>query len=242
MGDSFSDEVKHVDYTSVLSIGDEENNAHPVHLVCVDDFYIGKYEVTQGNWEVIMGNNPSYFSAGFHTGPDYPVECVNWYDIKEFITKLNEKTGRNYRLPTETEWEYAARSGGKEERFAGFTNKSDLYLYANFCDVNCQMLFNTEDQEDGHEITSPVGSFKPNSLGIYDMAGNVWELCSDWFDPNYYEDSPLNNPQGPPNGLYHVFRGGSWGSQPRDLTTFFRYYHSPDSRDGYKGFRLVFTP
>ena len=242
MGDSFSNEVNHVDYSTILSIGDEKNSAKPVHLVCIDDFYIGKYEVTQGVWETIMADNPSFFSTGFNTGPNYPVENVNWHDIQKFLTVLNQKSNSNYRLPTEAEWEYAARSGGKEERFAGFSNKNDLYLYANFCDVNCKMLFNTEDQEDNHEMTSPVGSFKPNGLDIFDMSGNVWELCSDWFDPFYYRVSPQNNPQGPPDGLYRVCRGGSWGSRPRDLSTSFRYYYSPDSINGYLGFRLAFTP
>lgn len=242
MGDSFSGPKNSENPLSELSFDDEANNATPVHKVCMDDFYIGKYEVTQGKWKVVMGDNPSYFTSGFHTSPQYPVECVNWYDIEKFLEELNKKSGMNYRLPTEAEWEYAARSGGKEERFAGFSNEKELYLYANFCDAACKTLWNTEDQEDGHEITSPVGIFRPNGLGIYDMTGNVWELCSDWYDQEYYKISPLKNPQGPSTGLHRVLRGGSWGNQPNDLSTSFRYHKSPDHRTGYTGFRLAFTP
>lgn len=165
----------------------------PIHTVMISDFYIGKTEVTQAQWIAIMGSNPSYFK-----GDNLPVEQVSWDDVQVFIDKLNAKTGKTYRLPTEAEWEYAA-GGGENNRtvFAGTNDESNLGNYAWWGKNN-------------NGTTHAVGTKKPNQLGIYDMSGNVWEWCSDWYSADYYLNSPENNPKGPASGSSRVMRGGSW--------------------------------
>ena len=207
--------------------GDCEGDENPVHRVKLDDFYMGKYEVTQGQWSKIMGNNPSYFKKG----DVYPVEAVSWDDIQVFLEKINQKTGKKYRLPTEAEWEYAARSGGKQEKWAGTSNKSGLAGYAWY-------------NENSGGQTHPVGQKTPNGLGIYDMSGNVWEWCSDWFGERYYAKSPRNNPKGPGSGSHRVFRGGSWNRNltPMYLRASHRGDHTPARWSHDLGFRLARTP
>jgi formylglycine-generating enzyme len=202
------------------TFGDGDNDEKPLHEVCVDDFYLGKYEVTQGQWEKVMGNNPSSFK-----GRDNPVERVSWNDVQEFIDRLNNQSGRKYRLPTEAEWEYAARSGGKREKYSGTSQEADLGQYAWYSD-------NSGNQ------THPMGEKRPNGLGLYDMTGNVWEWCADWYGENYYQDSPKDNPRGLGNGQYRVLRGGSWDSDPRDVRAAFRIRDDPANRYYYVGVRL----
>jgi sulfatase modifying factor 1 len=175
----------------------------PVHEVCVNDFYMGKYEVTQGQWKKVMGNDQSEFrDCEFKDcGDNCPVETVSWNDTQKFISKLNSQSDKNYRLPTEAEWEYAARSGGKKEKWAGTSDESSLKDYAWF-------HYNSGPK------THPVGQKKPNGLGIYDMSGNVREWCSDWYGAKYYGESPRDNPRGPGSGEYRVLRGGAWNELP----------------------------
>jgi formylglycine-generating enzyme required for sulfatase activity len=199
-----------------------EDNEKPVHQVQLDDFSIGKYEVTQEEWEAVMGNNPS----GFKDCPKCPIESVSWNDVQEFIQKLNERTGKNYRLPTEAEWEYAARGGqegGYEYIYSGSNDLDEVGWYEN---------------NSGFK-THPVGGKKQNTLGLYDMSGNVWELCSDWYSEDYYENSPGKNPQGPLRGSYRVNRGGSWFVQRRALPGILPQPQGPDRRYRYLGFRLA---
>jgi formylglycine-generating enzyme required for sulfatase activity len=206
------------------TFGDGYDNEKPVHEVCVDDFYIGKYEVTQAQWKAIMGNNPSYFKD---CGDNCPVEQVSWNEIQEFINKLNQGAGTNkYRLPTEAEWEYAARSGGKKEKYAGTSNESELGEYAWY------------DKNSGSK-THPVGQKKPNGLGIYDMSGNVWEWVQDWYDENYYRSSPKDNPKGAYSGQYRVLRGGSWIFIPRLIRAAYRDWLGPTVRNSRGGFRVA---
>jgi formylglycine-generating enzyme required for sulfatase activity len=201
---------------------DCDDDEKPVHSVTVDDFYIGKYEVTQAQWKAIMGSNPSHFDD---CGSNCPVENVSWNDVQEFIEKLNQKTGKNYRLPTEAEWEYAARGGGKSKgyKYAGSNSIGTVAWY---------------DDNSGSE-THPVGQKQANELGIYDMSGNVWEWCSDWYDSDYYSSSPRNNPAGPSSGSRRVLRGGSWGSRGRICRVANRNNLSPGSSYSNSGFRLV---
>jgi formylglycine-generating enzyme len=203
---------------------DGYNNEKPVHKVCVDGFYMGTHEVTQVQWEEIMGNNPS----GYKKGRNYPVSMVSWNDVQEYIYKLNNITGKKYRLPTEAEWEYAARSGGKREKFAGTSKESKLDRYAWYGD-------NSKDK------THPVGQKKPNRLGLYDMSGSVWEWCQDWYGKDYYRSSPKNNPKGPSSGSHRVNRGGSRINGSWYLRGSLRYYFPQDLRFVILGFRLART-
>ncbi len=205
--------------------GDGYDSEKPVHEVCMDDFYIGKYEVTQGEWKSLMGDNPSRFKHG----DDYPVERVSWDDAREFIKRLNKKTDGKYRLPTEAEWEFAARSGGKKEKWAGTSKESELGKYG-WYDANSD------------KKTHPVGKKIANGIGLFDMTGNVWEWCSDWYSSDYYKKSPKDNPVGPSSGSVRVIRGGSWGSDPGGVRAAYRNGDTPGGRGGDLGFRLARTP
>ncbi len=196
----------------------------PVHEVCVGDFYIGKYEVTQGEWEVVMGSNPSVFKGDLNR----PVEHVSYNDVIDFINKLRLRTGKKYRLPTEAEWEFAARSGGKDELWAGISDVFELEDYAWY-----------KDSSDGR--THPVGQKKPNEIGLYDMSGNVWEWIWDRFDTKYYETSPKDNPKGPLNGEHRVIRGGSWSNHPRYIRSVDRGWVTPNGIYVDGGFRLAIS-
>ena len=180
---------------------------------------MGRTEVTQGQWEKIMGSNPSHFKKG----TNYPVEQVSWNDIQEFILKLSNQSGKSYRLPTEAEWEYAARSGGKEEKYAGGSNLDAVAWY---------------DGNSGNS-THPVAQKRPNGLGIYDMSGNVWEWCQDWYGEKYYGNSPHSNPTGPLSGSDRVYRGGGCGLDSGGVRSAFRYWGDSDGLDHYHGFRLA---
>ena len=205
--------------------GNGEDDEKPVHTVCVSDFYLGMTEVTQKQWVDIMGHNPSKFKCG-----DCPVERVSWHNVQDFIKKLNKATGMNYRLPTEAEWEYAARSGGLKEKWAGTEKESELGTYAWYGD---------NSNSNAHAVAGK----EPNKLGLYDMMGNVWEWCFDWYDRNYYENSPAKDPQGPPGGSTRVLRGGGWKSKPGHLRTVERNDFIPASRKFADiGFRLARSP
>jgi formylglycine-generating enzyme required for sulfatase activity len=206
--------------------GDGNPNEKPLHEVCVGDFYIGKHEVTRGQWRTITGSDPSCSENG---GDDCPVECVSWNDAQDFVSRLNQKSGKNFRLPTEAEWEYAARSGGKSEKWAGTSKESDLGDYTWF-----------KDNSEG--VTHSVRQKKPNGLGLYDMTGNVWEWCQDWYDENYYQKSPRDDPGGPASGSYRVLRGGSWLTLARNVRAAYRYGLDPGDRYDFGGFRLVLIP
>ena len=184
-------------------------NEKPVHEVCLDDFYLGEHEVTQGEWKEVMGNNPSYFK---NCGKDCPVESVSYYDIQNYIKKLNKKAGQRFRLPTEAEWEYAAREGGRKVRFG--TGKDTIGDdEANF---DAQFVSKKDYSRAGvyRKKTLPVKSFLPNLLGLYDMAGNLMEWVADRYDGEYYKRSPQKNPKGPITGSFRVTRDGSWYFEP----------------------------
>jgi formylglycine-generating enzyme required for sulfatase activity len=198
----------------------------PVHTVFLDDFYIGKYEVTQAEWYKIMPKDPSdrYF-AGCDS---CPVERVTWSHVQEFIEILNTRTGMNYRLPTEAEWEYAAKGGkmSKGFKYSG-SNRYDSVAWT--------------DGNSGNRA-HPPGRKKPNELGICDMSGNVYEWCSDWYSPSYYKISPKENPAGPVDGEKRVIRGGSWFFDRSGIRVTEREGANPDFRYGYIGFRLCLDP
>lgn len=207
-----------------------QDDEKPVHEVHVDGFYMGKYEVTQGEWEKVMGNNPSAFQKGSR----YPVEQVSWDDVQKFISTLNEQSGKQYRLPTEAEWEYAARSGGGNLKCGTSTGELNRKL-ANYG----KDYGGGGDASDGYEKTAPVGSYPANALGLYDMNGNVWEWVNDRYEK--YSDSPQKNPKGPlsSNFTNRVIRGDSWTDMPRSVRAADRFRCLPGYVSGSLGFRLA---
>lgn len=211
-----------------------ESDEKPVHEVCVDGFYMGKYEVTQGEYVKLMGNNTSYPPKRNRN----PVQNVNWNEAQAFITKLNSKSGLTFRLPTEAEWEYAAREGGKMVRFG--TGKDTISPdEANFCSIEAyKESYSKTGKWRGEAVA--VGSFQPNALGLFDMSGNVEEWCSDLDAENYYKFSPRQNPMGSSTGWERIVRGGSWDSSPRILRVANRVNVKPSLAGGGRGFRLVF--
>ena len=197
---------------------DADSDEKPTHSVTLSGYYIGKYEVTQELWEAVMGSNPSYFK-----GDNLPVERVSWNDVQEFLRKLNAMTGKRYRLPTEAEWEFAAR-GGNSSRGYKYSGSNSLGNVAWYYD-------------NSGSRTHAVGTKSPNELGIYDMSGNVWEWCQDW--KGGYSSSPQRNPKGPNSGSRRVIRGGGLFSDARSCRVSCRFGNTPDSRSYILGFRLA---
>jgi formylglycine-generating enzyme required for sulfatase activity len=211
-----------------------------VHDVTVSSFYMGKFEVTQEEWKPVMGNNPSY-----RKGNPCPVNLINWYDAVEYCNKRSRKEGfkpcysgsgdqiacnfdaDGYRLPTEAEWEYAARGGiqSRHFKFSGSNDAGEVAWYLKNLIVYFQ----------------PVGEKKPNELGIYDMSGNMWEMCWDWYDIDYYKNSPAKNPKGPLSGIRRIIRGGSWLDPEDKLGCTLRSAIVPYRKAAHLGIRVVRT-
>ena len=195
---------------------DAYDDEKPVHSVTLSDYYIGETEVTQELWQAVMGSNPSYFKGDNQR----PVEYVSWNDCQEFIKKLNRSTGKEFRLPTEAEWEYAARGGKYSKdyvyKYSGSNNADEVAWY---------------DDNSGDE-THHVKTKKANKLGLYDMSGNVWEWCNDWYGG--YQSYSQTNPTGPSEGEYGVFRGGSWSSLDRFVRVSNRNFITTDSTLGLR--------
>ena len=200
--------------------GDESSDQTPTHSVTLSSYYICKYEVTQALWRAVMGSNPSKFK-----GDNLPVEQVSWNDCQTFINRLNSYTGRNFRLPTEAEWEFAARGGNysRHYKYSGSNYISDVAWYGD----------NSGDR------THPVGTKQANELGLYDMSGNVWEWCSDWYGS--YSSYSQTDPIGPNNGSNRMDRGGCWGNFAKRCRPAYRSYGTPGYRDHGRGLRLVLS-
>lgn len=204
--------------TFLMGSTNGERNERPVHSVKITKpFYLGRYPVTQAQWEKVMEKNPSHFK-----GEDRPVETVSWTAVQEFISRLNEEEGCGncYRLPTEAEWEYAAR-GGMEEDYAGYLRAIAWY------------------GGNAGGKTHPVGQKASNAWGLHDMLGNIWEWVGDWYGSGYYQSSPEPDPLGPESGSIRVFRGGSWRSPASNVQLARRFYRAPNHRSNNLGFRLV---
>jgi formylglycine-generating enzyme required for sulfatase activity len=204
------------DYT-----GEGDDDERPAHEVCLTDFYMQSTEVTQELFEAVMGYNPSKYKD-----PKKPVIGVSWHGASSFVKKLNEATKGYYRIPTEAEWEYAARSGGKKDLWSGTSNEGQLDDYAWFSD-------NSEGE------VHLVKQKRPNALGLYDMSGNVWEWVEDYFDFDYYQVSPKKDPYGPDMSYWKVIRGGSYAEDPYKIRTLYRYALESPSRMHNVGFRLA---
>lgn len=200
-------------------MGSRFNSEIPRHEVAItENFYIGKYEVTQALWKAVMGTNPSFFK-----GDNLPVENVSWNECKAFITKLNRLTGKRFRLPTEAEWEYAAYGGPENQgyMFSGGNDQTKVACYAG----------------NSNGKTKPVGSKQPNELGIYDMSGNVAEWCQDWFGK--YTSGLKTNPKGPSSGTLKIYRGGSYKSDAWYVNCIYRSKANTNTKQNSIGFRLA---
>ena len=198
--------------------GDAYADEMPAHEVTLSSYCIGKTEVTQALWQAVMGVNPSGFK-----GANLPVEQVSWNDCQEFIAKLNALTGKAFRLPTEAEWEFAARGGNNSRgyKYSGSNTLSDVAWYT----------------DNSSSTTHPVATKASNELGIYDMSGNVWEWCSDWYGS--YSSSSQYNPTGSNTGSYRVIRGGSGGHSAGYCRVSIRINYTPANRDIALGLRLA---
>ena len=194
----------------------------PQHQVVLSNYKIGETEVTQELWQAVMGNNPSHFKGDLQR----PVEYVTWYDCQEFVTKLREITGKNFRLPTEAEWEYAARGGE-----TWFTN---YYIFSGSDTCRVVGWYNMTSGGTSH----PVKQLLPNALGIYDMTGNVCEWVNDWYSV-YTTDEYQVDPKGPETGTYKVYRFGSWYNNAIENRVSYRYMREPEYRTNYLGLRLA---
>jgi formylglycine-generating enzyme required for sulfatase activity len=211
----------------------------PQHsIVLTRSFYLGTYPVTQRQYTTVMGQNPSYFQETRDGGPDHPVERVSWADAVEFCQRLaalpeEKEAGRTYRLPTEAEWEYACRAGSTTPFHFGPSLSSRV---ANF---NGRYPYGGSMRGPNLERTSRVGSYPANAWGLYDMHGNVWEWCQDWYGERYYKVSPGADPPGPATGTTRVIRGGSCCNIGRFCRSAYRFGVSPSNRDLDVGLRVV---
>ena len=225
--DTWRDPVTQMEFVWVpqgcFQMGSNEYSSEVHHEACISGLWLGKYEVTQGQWQRVMGNNPSSFKEG----DNYPVDQVSWTDAKEFISKLNAQGSAKFRLPTEAEWEYAARSGGRPEKYAGGNDVGSVAWY---------------DSNSGGSMHA-VGTKAPNGLGLYDMSGNVWEWCEDVYSASAYSSHLRENPLYGGGGSVRVIRGGSWFDRPTYVRSSNRGRAPQDNRDGDRsrniGFRLV---
>ena len=191
---------------------DLESDQSPVHKVFLDSFYIDAYEVKQEDFETTMKYNPSK-----HKGPSLPVEFVDWYEANEYCQKINK------RLPSEAEWEKSAR-GKNDSKFYWGNTMNERFSW-----------FKGNSQGKTHQVGTKI----PNSYGVYDMSGNVWEWVSDWYDKNYYKKSPYSNPQGPVSGRFKVQRGGSWSNIADYHSSSYRMVYGPAGKDEFNGFRCA---
>ena len=226
------------------SVGSDDE--HPRHQVTVAPFYMGKYPVTQAQWKAVMGKDSPNLKriTSERKGDQRPMIHVSWNDAQEFLEKLNavaspvETHGRaslQFRLPSEAEWEYACRAGTTTPFYFGETITTELANY----DGNFESAYGDGPEGEYRRQTTDVGSFPPNVFGLYDMHGNVWEWCQDWYDDGYYAKSPKENPQGPSSGERRLLRGGSWINEPNGVRSAYRYGNVPVLQSYCVGFRVV---
>ncbi len=213
-------------------LGDDTSavDRRPAHAVMLDDYLLSAYEVTQRQWRAVMDNNPSSYQCD-----DCAVTNVSWNEVQEFIARLNKALGANYRLPTEAEWEYAAR-GGQFERIHGIED-----VHAEGKHLSGRNLPQTVAwySRNSNDHIHKVGLKNANELGIYDMSGNAEEWCSDFYAKTYFNSKPVKNPQGPESGLSHVVRGGSYESDMDECSVTRRAAYLPDTKSLSLGFRLA---
>lgn len=213
----------------LMGSNDGEDDERPIHNVLLDGFLLCKYEVTMKQWISVMGTRPWSGMKYVQENDECPVINIDWYDVRDFIRVLNRHSAEPFRLPTEAEWEYACRAESTS-RFSHGSLKMSLTHYAWYYE-------NAFKKNNLH--AHPVGTRKPNRWGLYDMMGNVYEWCSDWYSRNYYNKSPVQIPQGPVYGSQKVVRGGDWARTDYFLRSSSRRYYSPHYKDVNVGFRLA---
>ena len=227
-----------------ISGDDIYKDEKPAHEVCLDGFSMGKYTVTNAQYRRFKpGHSSGDYKGNSLNNDSQPVVNVSWDDAVEFAQWLSRQGGKRYRLPTEAEWEYAARGHTTTRNYWG-NGKDDACGYANVHDLTSKRSFSDftwepHNCDDGYAVTAPVGSFKPNLFGLYDMMGNVWQWTGDWYGESYYSESPRKNPQGASSGLHRVGRGGSWNDLPASVRASLRDGDTPGNRNSYLGFRLL---
>ncbi|MBN8680169.1 MAG: SUMF1/EgtB/PvdO family nonheme iron enzyme [Chitinophagales bacterium] len=249
--------------------GDGDSDEKPTHTVTIKDFYLGKYEVTNaefiqflnekgnqteggvewinldGKWDdercrIMKSGSTFSVISGYE---NYPVIYVSWFGAVAYCNWLKQKKGGEYRLPTEAEWEYAAGNGNSHTKYSWGNDDPSGKKGGNVSDLTAKAKYSSwsafESYRDGYVYTAPVGQFDPNSFGLYDMTGNVWEWCADWYDSEYYKNSPAQNPQGPTSGSSRVLRGGSWSPTPEYCRVAYRCRNYPYHRNYSVGFRVA---
>ncbi len=214
------------------------------HSVTLSSYYMGETEVTQALWEAVMGSLPSDISSSSYDlrGPQRPVCYVSWDDCQTFLSRLNSLTGQQFHLPTEAQWEYAARGGNKSRgyKYSGSNDVGSVawyYINSGNARLDDDSFWDVNKLESNNCRTHPVKSKQPNELGLYDMSGNVWEWCQDWYGS--YSGGSQTNPTGPSSGSSRVYRGGSWGSVAWCCCVSSRNCITPSLRDYYLGLRLA---
>lgn len=250
VGVSFTDQVTGMEFVKVPAgcfrmgdtYGDGQGDEKPAHEVCLNGFSMGKYEVTNAQYRRFKpGHNSGSYEGNSLNGDNQPVTNISWLDAVEYAKWLSFKSGRSYRLPTEAEWEYAARGGTSGRNFWG-DDPAEACRHANGADITAKSQWpdwTVTECNDGYKVAAPVGRFRPNGYGLYDIMGNAWEWTADWYDEEYYYNSPKDNPQGPPSGELKIPRGGGWGNASECVRVSDRNGFPPDFRILFLGFRLV---
>lgn len=222
--------------------GDGQGDEKPLHEVCLDSFLIGRFEVTNSQYRKFRpDHNSGIYEGNSLNGDNQPVTGVSWHDAVQFTQWLTKLSGRRFRLPTEAEWEYAARGGASGRNYWGDDPDASC-RNANGADQSAKKQWSdwtTTECNDGYKVSAPVGMFLPNGYGIHDIMGNTWEWTNDWYDSEYFFESPKKNPQGPPSGKLKIPRGGGWMNASECVRVSDRNGFSPDFSIMFLGFRLV---
>jgi formylglycine-generating enzyme required for sulfatase activity len=249
-GKAFKDAATGMEFVSVPAgcfrmgdtFGDGQGDEKPIHEVCLQGFYMGKYEVTNAQFRKFRPGHSSRAYEGNSLDEDnQPVVNVSWNDAADYAQWLSEKSGRIYRLPTEAEWEYAARGGTSTRNYWG-DNSADACRFANVADLKAKSQWPewvVSNCDDGYKVSAPVGRFQPNAFGLYDMMGNAWEWTGDWYDAESYFNSPKENPRGSVSGTDRIPRGGGWGNASECIRVSDRNGFDPEFRVLFLGFRLL---
>jgi len=222
--------------------GDGQGDEKPLHEVCIDSFFVGRFEVTNAQYRKFSPyHNSGSYEGNNLNGDSQPVTGVTWHEAAEYAKWLSKRSGKSFRLPTEAEWEYVARGGSSGRNYWG-DNPDIACKNANGADQTAKKQWSdwtTTECSDGYKVSAPVGSFQPNAYGVHDIMGNAWEWTNDWYDAEYYFESPRKNPHGPKSGKLKIPRGGGWMNASECVRVADRNGFSPDFSILFLGFRLV---